>query len=507
MLYANLSFFAEIEADTGYLRNFAFVFNSAIYPIMNKETRIQKIKEVETPANQIAVMELVWQDNLEKMPVYNVPLQYLVYNKYNGRILSRTKSLETQHNEINPETAAGKALLEKLLYESNEQRNEQTLKDINKFGQKKYGIITKDGIIIDGNRRAMLLNRLHKDYFKAVILPVTLEENPIEIEKLETSYQMAEDEKLGYNAIEKYIKAKEIYLKLTNESDFDVDELDATAVAKIAAWMGETDGTIKKYLQIIKVMDEYLDYCEYSGIYTQLDNREDQFISLSKWLKTYYGEDSAKGFDGYTDLDVDDLKRIAFDYIRIKDHYDGKQFRLLAEGGRENHIFGNKQIWKAFRDKHLAIVDAMPELPEIDYESDDLKRHLDSLDEVFFKNANRPNGENAFIANLLNSKERINYFKDAAEPEKLVTKAYQALENFDPNNPAVKNPDIQDMMEEVAVKAFTCIGKVDPERVLNQVIEMLSDIDLSELSDTDVEGVQYKFNLINGIIHRLKSLI
>ena len=32
------------------------------------------------------------------------------------------------------------------------------------------------------------------------------------------NFQMGEDQKLGYNATEKYLKAKEIYLSLTGES-------------------------------------------------------------------------------------------------------------------------------------------------------------------------------------------------------------------------------------------------------------------------------------------------
>lgn len=64
---------------------------------MNKETRIQKIDEIinrdkDNPFNKI---EIPWEDDLVTMNVYKIPLDLLVYNKYNGRILSRTKSLET----------------------------------------------------------------------------------------------------------------------------------------------------------------------------------------------------------------------------------------------------------------------------------------------------------------------------------------------------------------------------------------------------------------------------
>ena len=35
----------------------------------------------------------------------------------------------------------------------------------------------------------------------------------------------------------------------------------------------------------MEVMDEYLEYLGYNGIYTQLDKREDQFLNLTKMAK------------------------------------------------------------------------------------------------------------------------------------------------------------------------------------------------------------------------------
>lgn len=228
---------------------------------MNKETRIKKIAEI-LQGEPFGTQEIPWQNELEQMNVYKVPLEYLIYNKYNGRILSRTKSLERQNYQINPESPQGKALIEKLLWDTDVGRNQATQKNIEAYGQQKVGIITKDGVVIDGNRRVMLLNKIKKfDYFKTVILPVALEENPLAIEKLETIYQMGEDEKLSYNPIEKYLKTKGLKDR-------------GISVEKIAEWMGETEDTIKKYLDVMEIMDEYLEFFEYDGIYTQLDKRE-----------------------------------------------------------------------------------------------------------------------------------------------------------------------------------------------------------------------------------------
>jgi len=98
---------------------------------MTKETRIAKIAEIiEREKVPYGRQDIPWQDVLEPMSVYKIPLENLIYNKYNGRILSRTKSLESQGREINPEAEEGRQLLERLLMESNQTRNRQTLESI-----------------------------------------------------------------------------------------------------------------------------------------------------------------------------------------------------------------------------------------------------------------------------------------------------------------------------------------------------------------------------------------
>ena len=223
---------------------------------MNKETRIKKIQEIidRDKDDPMGIVEIPWEDQLKTENVYKIPLEYLVYNKYNGRILSRTQSLEKQQYKIDAETPEGEERIGDLLWESNEQRNKTTLSSITDNGQQKVGIITKDGIIIDGNRRVLLLRKGKKwDYFKTVVLDVTLEENPLEIEKLETTYQMGEDEKVGYNATEKYIKTKLLYYKLTSSNyssnSSKQPKEHKNAIGKIAKWMGEDETEIIKYLK------------------------------------------------------------------------------------------------------------------------------------------------------------------------------------------------------------------------------------------------------------------
>ncbi len=473
---------------------------------MNKETRIQKIQEIikRDENKPFGKMEIPWNDKLESKDVYLIPLEYLIYNKYNGRILSRTQSLEKQNYNIDVETDEGKLKIEKLLWDSNETRNKTTLASINDYGQQKVGIITRDGIVIDGNRRVMLLNYGKKyTYFKTVVLNVTLDENPLEIEKLETTYQMGEDEKVGYNATEKYIKSKLLYKKLTQKvysSNPEKHIPDHKTIAKIANWMGEEPSEVVKYLDTMEVMDEYLEFLEYDGIFTQLDKREDQFLNLTKWLKTYYGGASKKGFDGYKDDDVDDLKAIAFDYIRAK--YEGKEFRFIAEGQRPNHFFGDKEIWKSFVKYHNEKIRKVVEV-EIDYNSTNLNKHLDDRDSKFYE-ATKIDGKTSFLEeNIDDHKTKLGNNRASDEPEKLVVKALDALNAIKTGHKSFAKKEVQKQVGELANKVFGMIQQKSPSTILSHIITQLEEIDIEKVPTAEIEETHAKLKMIQKLGYEL----
>lgn len=212
------------------------------------------------------------------------------------------------------------------LQQTNTDDNVKTLADV----LASYGIVTSDGTIVDGNRRAMLLNRLfHKrdelgysyeevekcKYFLAIILPDDAEEK--DIQQLETIYQMGEDDKLDYNPIEKYLKCKELKRLGFSEED-------------IAGFMSEKPSQVKEWLSILDLMEDYLKEYDYEGIYTRLEKTEGPFVDLENYLDSYKkrGANVRSADWTYTDSDISDLKLVCFDYIRAR--YEGKEFRDIA---------------------------------------------------------------------------------------------------------------------------------------------------------------------------------
>ena len=152
---------------------------------MNAEERKAKLKEfTDHPEKAVRTgIPIMYHGQRRTFPAYEIPLEYLVYNPYNGRIGSVVKSYERQNHQIDPEDPQDKLLIEKFLWESKVDANKKTKERLLKEHQEKHGIVTADGIIIDGNRRASLLNKImaddsipfneksHCQYFVAIILP------------------------------------------------------------------------------------------------------------------------------------------------------------------------------------------------------------------------------------------------------------------------------------------------------------------------------------------------
>jgi len=184
---------------------------------MNQKQRIEYLSKLVAEKNPYGSKEIWYKNSRRKLLVYEIDLQYVVYNVYNGRIASFVKSYEKQTGEkLDASKTDDIKIIEEFLWNSNIPSNKETKKSLSEKKQLEYGIVTKDGVIIDGNRRAMLIKQLAFEnaeqpmYFLAVILEETLDQNPKEIMRLETTYQMGEDAKVDYNAIEKYLKPNSI---------------------------------------------------------------------------------------------------------------------------------------------------------------------------------------------------------------------------------------------------------------------------------------------------------
>lgn len=417
---------------------------------MDAATRKVKLEELRTnQLNQsMTGIPLRYKGSTRAEIVWRIPLDYLIYNKYNGRIGSDVLSYEKQNGELNAELDSDREIIERFLYDSKVDRNKTTMDSLLKNGQQRYGIVTADGIIVDGNRRAMLLNRLfhkredfgytydqvqHCQYFLAIILPDDAEEK--DIQQLETIYQMGEDDKLDYNPIEKYLKCKELKRLGFSEED-------------IAGFMSEKPGQIKEWLRILTLMEEYLQEYDYDGIYTRLEKTEGPFVDLANYLDSYTkrGANVRNADWAYTDLDISALKLVCFDYIRAR--YEGKEFRDIAKTGKEGSIFFFKELWEDFLKRHQENTptdeETVQELRER-CPGEDLSLLLKQRDNAWIEQA-----KGQLKGNLKRFSQKLDNKRDAAKPADLIERALSALKSVDCEQSSfTEDPHIEDMIKEI----------------------------------------------------------
>lgn len=320
--------------------------------------------------------------------VYLIPVEYLAPNVLNDRIAWKIREFEAEKGrKLSPNSQEDVEFVYQLIEKESPKENDKTLKDLAEKGQQVDGIITKDGIIIDGNRRATLLRKLFKGaatkfnknledfrFFKAIVLSEDIDEK--EIMALETRIQIGEDKKLDYNPICLYIKVDNLSAAEYNDQ-------------QIANYMNISEGEVKDRREIFRLMNEYLEAIGKPNHYTLLEGLEDQFINTKTVFKrmdngTYQAYDWE-----YADEDVANFKQVCYDYLRAK--FEGKKYRdvLIGKPNKTNGVFIKKSVWDEFLANHERIVENNDPQNEKDWEAlgkkqfaENLKHASDKLDDV-----------------------------------------------------------------------------------------------------------------------------
>lgn len=160
----------------------------------------QRRTQTAKPAKGVINFRTDIRDGIERL-IWRVPINLLRFRKDNGRIASDVADHERVVGPIDEKDEQGQALIAKFLLDKDPERAEVLRSSVVHAGQLEPAIITCDGFLINGNRRKMVMERLHRAHpenesfawMKCVILPGTGDEGGpptlLEIEKIATSFK------------------------------------------------------------------------------------------------------------------------------------------------------------------------------------------------------------------------------------------------------------------------------------------------------------------------------
>lgn len=361
---------------------------------------------------------------------YEIPMDLIIYNVENGRIASLVKSYEKEHSTLDPEKPEDAQIIAQFLYDSNDVANKKTKKNIVANGQLETGIITSDGVLVDGNRRVSLMRQILEDEsfstaerarcekFRAIVLPENAEKK--EILRLETTFQMGADEKVGYNAIEKYLHARDL-----QEQGFSTKD-----ISEFMNLDGEDE--VIRLIDVMTLIDEYLEYFELDGLYTRLPKGfEDDLLKLNTAIrKIKNGNVSWIPTNRLTEVE-NDLKCISFDYIRLNaKSQDGFEFRSIASTANANFL-ASQDIWDQFVKDWKRATETTEETPveEVLSQASSTKessRLLEARDNKW-----RDKVKDGLMTAFNDAQITINNKKEKEKPAILCKRALNALQQID----------------------------------------------------------------------------
>jgi hypothetical protein len=129
-----------------------------------------------------------WREAEGRFPVIDLELDATVLSPYSHRIRAQLESAENAELiEAEPFSEAAQEAIAGILREVGENFEElkQNLAD---DGQQQFGVVTRSGLLVNANRRAVALRDLGKTYIKVAVLPA--DTTMAEIDDLELTLQM-----------------------------------------------------------------------------------------------------------------------------------------------------------------------------------------------------------------------------------------------------------------------------------------------------------------------------
>lgn len=281
----------------------------------------------------VSTKKLSIQGQTKTFDVYRVPIEYLIYNKKNGRIATYVSQFIDEGKEFpEDDINAFNNIIEKYIEQSNPDALKKTKANIKIMSQTEPAVIMANGIVLDGNRRFTSLRQLSREgagaefsYLEAVILESDAYTEK-DIKRLELNLQHAIESKVDYNPIDRLV---DIYRDLIEEEVFTAPEYSRETQLSLTK--------VNEEIEIAKLMIEYLEYIKQpKKFYIARQQKIDGPIrEIYKIIKSKKVDDSQ----------IDEIKEVLFLNVLSLDGDVSRKIRELK------FVFEDKKLSDALIDE------------------------------------------------------------------------------------------------------------------------------------------------------------
>lgn len=235
-----------------------------------REGLINERVEAHDPANQ-PTLRLPWRGGSEEFPVIKVELDAVVLNPYSHRIRAQLESHPQGASVRNePFSEASQRLIAEILPETGE-NFEDLKRNLDEEGQLQFGVITRKGLLVNANRRAVALRELGKTYIEVAVLPP--DTTTAEINDLELTLQVQRTFWEAYTFTNRLLFVDELITDLGRPAE-EVARALNPAVSRDARSMKRGQDEVEKDTRVLSLLREIQDRSDQSIPLTSFDEQE-----------------------------------------------------------------------------------------------------------------------------------------------------------------------------------------------------------------------------------------
>ena len=354
---------------------------------------------------------IILQGRRIDLETYRLPLDLTFYNIRNGRFAAEYVDLvEKEGRELDPKNPDDTEKIQSLLIELDPKQSRILEKDLQQHGQRDPGIITYDGLIINGNRRRSVLEELislgHSEFKFIDVARLPPNVSSQDLWKLEAGLQLSRNVIVQYGPINELLKFKQ---------GIDSGLTPIEIASSLYGGFKETD--ILDKLEQLKLIIEYLNFIGEPGVFNKAKGIHEHFIDLRNVLNNFRKI-------GANPDEIVSAKRIGFQLIH--DGVPQREIRKIKE------ILANEKSKKEF---WHAIEYSKPEEANQKRE----KRIRAELNDEF-------TASRTIFINCLDSTKALS---ESQQPEKLLRRALTNLESIDYDSSLLQNSEIQSLVSDI----------------------------------------------------------
>lgn len=286
------------------------------------EQRIRAYIDSNPASKMNRVQRIEVEGQVQDLPVYRLPIKFLVFNVENGRFASDLNTLETElGKKLNARNPVDAAKIRETLLNKSPHDTKVLREDLKRRGQVEPGVITAAGVVINANRRMATLTELYEEtsndkfaFLEAVMLPRNI--NDAEVYKIEARLQYAKDFRVGFGAVNELLKIREGLEKGMTEKE-------------LAALLVRDEKYIKEHLAQLKFLQAYSKYA-----WKKIDFKKIEQAQITEIITEVEKNQRKFKSEGLSASEINKLLEVQFAYINTGCTYrDIRTFGKYALSG------------------------------------------------------------------------------------------------------------------------------------------------------------------------------